>query len=385
MNQSFDVIVVGAGIVGLSAALAMSQRHFSVALIDAGSLTNDTTALDPRVYAINQASQSLLQRLGAWESIDASRRSPYQQMHVWDASNAAHIDFDARMVGCDHLGTILEESVIKQALLQQVAKSNITTFAHGKVTSVQSTPDQVFVSDGTSTWGAKLLMVADGANSATRELLGVSMTSWPYHQKAIVTLIRTEKPHQSTAYQVFNPDGPLAFLPLADPHLCSIVWSTTPARADELMALEDEPFAAQLTDAFAATLGRCDVVDKRYNFPLKMRHTNQYSGSRWLLMGDAAHTIHPLAGLGLNVGLADLTAWLALLDAGKPHTWSTKQLGAYQRERKYEVWKMIALMGGLKTLFANPLPPLVALRGLGLQACNTLLPLKQWFISQAAE
>lgn len=385
MNQSFDVIVIGGGIVGLSAAIAMSQRNYSVALIDAGALIADRSVADPRVYAINSASQSLLQGLGVWEHVDKARVSPYHHMHVWDAKNGAHIDFDARMAGCDRLGSIIEESVIKQALLKQVSTQCITTFPDCRVATVKSTPDMVCIGDGSgTTWQAKLLIVADGAASATRQLLGVSTTSWPYHQQAIVTRIRTEKPHQSTAYQVFNPDGPLAFLPLADPNHCSIVWSTTSARADALMNLSDDEFGVQIAKAFATKLGDCRVVDSRHQFPLHMRHAQCYSGPHWLLMGDAAHTIHPLAGLGLNLGLADLTAWLANLGTDKTQAWSKKKLGAYQRQRKYEVWQMIALMGGLKALFANPLPPVTALRGLGLRACDNLLPLKQWFIEQAA-
>ena len=385
MSQSFDVVVIGGGIVGLCAAIAMNQRDFSVALIDAGALTADTGVTDPRVYAINQASQSLLQSLGVWDHLDQTRVSPYHHMHVWDAVNEAHIDFDARMVGRDRLGSILEESVIKQALLQQLATQHITMFPHCKVATVQSTPDAVCVSDGHQSWHAKLLIVADGAASATRQLLGVPVTSWPYHQHAIVTRIRTEKPHQYTAYQVFNPDGPLAFLPLTDPYQCSIVWSTTPTRAHTLMSLTDDQFAEQLTASFAAKLGNCTVIDKRYPFPLLMRHAKRYSGPRWLLMGDAVHTIHPLAGLGLNVGLADLTAWLANLGTGKIASVSNKMMGTYHRQRTHEVWKMIALMEGLKALFANPLFPVAALRGLGLRMCNHLLPLKRLFIEQAGK
>ena len=384
MNQSFDVVVIGGGIVGLSAAIAMSQRNFSVALIDAGKLTADISGADPRVYAINQTSQKLLDTLGAWDGLDKTRLSPYLHMHVWDGVNQAHIDFDARMVGRDRLGTIIEECVIKHALMQQLSKLSITTFPHCKVSTIESSPDAICIQDGMNAWQTKLLIVADGAASTTRQRLGVTLTQWPYHQQAIVTRIRTEKPHQHTAYQVFNSDGPLAFLPLADQHQCSIVWSTTSTRAHTLMNLPDLQFAEQLTTAFSATLGACTVMEKRHQFPLHMRHAKQYSGPHWILMGDAAHTIHPLAGLGLNVGLADLAAWLRIIGTDKNKAWSKSVLGAYQRQRKYEVWQMIAIMGGLKTLFANPLPPIAALRGLGVQTCNHLMPIKRFFIEQAA-
>ena len=385
MNQSLDVVVVGGGIVGLSAAIAMRTRGFSVAIVDAGTLTVDLQTHDPRVYAVNKASQCLFEEIGVWPHILASSTvSPYRHMHVWDASSGACIDFYARMIGTDKLGVILQESLIKQALLERASSLDVVFFQGARVSSLQSDSDGVRLGSEGDNWHAKLLIVADGANSATRQRLGVSVTTWPYHQHAIVATIGTEKPHQETAYQVFHTQGPLAFLPLTDSHQCSIVWSTSTAHAHALMDLPDQAFAQQLTQAFSAKLGDCEVLSQRHQFPLHMRHVDRYSGLNWLLMGDAAHTIHPLAGLGLNVGLADLTTWLANLDANNLTAWSSKTLGAYQRQRKFAVWQTIALMGGLKTLFSNPLPPIVALRGFGLSACNRLSPLKRFFIEHAA-
>ncbi len=384
MNASFDVIVAGGGIIGLCAAIAMRARGSSVAILEAGSLTVDASVPDARVYAINQASQRLLNELGIWQEMDQSRVSPYRHMHVWDAAGSAHIDFDARMIGTDKLGTIIEESVIKQAALQRATQLGVEFFPYCRINAVKSSDDGIDVQTERHTRRARLLIVAEGAASTTRQLLSISIASWPYHQNAIVATVRTEKPHQQTARQVFNPDGPLAFLPLVDPHQCAIVWSTTTSHVQHLMALSDDEFSDQISRAFASKLGECWVQGRRHHFPLTMRHAKQYSGLNWLLMGDAAHTIHPLAGLGLNMGLADLACWLKHLDNNKHHQWSRKILGAYQRERKHAVWQTIALMGGLKTLFANPLPPIIALRGLGISACNHFPPLKRLFIEHAA-
>jgi 2-octaprenylphenol hydroxylase len=385
VNPQFDVIIVGGGVVGLTAALAMAQRHYTVAILDAGELTVDTPRPDLRVYAINKASESLLTQLDVWPHLDATRLSPYQKMHVWDGVNGAHIDFDARAIATPNLGSILEESLLKYALLKQIAAcSNIHLFAHSPVDRVEHGAHAVTIHSQNRCWQGQLLMVADGANSPMRQHLKVDITSWSYKQQAIVAMVETEKPHQHTAYQVFNPDGPLAFLPLANPHHCSIVWSTETRRAQQLMNLNDPVFNTELTNAFGSKLGQVSMLSSRHHFPLHMRHAKQYSGTRWLLLGDAAHTIHPLAGLGLNVGLADITAWLACLDRNKNTLVSNKVLQGYQRERKHAVWQIIVLMEAFKRGFSPSLLPITSLRGLGLRACNELTFIKRLFIQHAA-
>ncbi len=386
MKGEFDILVIGGGIVGLTAALAMAQQGYSVAVIDAGSLEADTSLPDLRVYAINQASQSLLEQLGAWANIDQQRISPYRQMHVWDSVNGAHIDFDSRSIGVAFLGHIIEESVLKQALLQQIAQQPlISLFPHHCVKKIEEAEAQVSISSEQQSWQGRLLMIADGANSPARQQLNVELTSWSYQQHALVAMVEIEKAHQQTAYQVFNPDGPLAFLPLANSHQCSIVWSTSPERAQELLALPEEKFNQALTEAFAARLGQVKVLSKRHQFPLQMRHAKQYVGERWLLLGDAAHTIHPLAGLGLNIGLADVNAWICCMAKNNSGQLATKKiLGTYQRERKHAVWQVIALMEGFKRLFSHAFSPIAILRGWGLSLCNQFTPLKRLFIQHAS-
>ncbi|KTD57751.1 FAD-dependent monooxygenase [Legionella shakespearei] len=385
MTQQFDVLVAGGGIVGLTSALAMAQRNYSVAVIDAGSLTVTADKQDLRVYAINKASQSLLTQLGVWQHLDGSRISPYRQMHVWDGVNGAYIDFDSRMIAAQNLGFIIEESVLKQALLEHIGNEpRIHLFAQSSVEDVVNQDSGIRISSKDCVWDGQLLMVADGANSPSRQKLDVALTSWPYEQHAIVAMVKTEKAHQSTAYQVFNPDGPLALLPLTDPHHCSIVWSTDSERSHNLMALDEEQFNTALTRAFAHQLGTIELLSTRHQFPLHMRHVKQYAGSHWLLLGDAAHTIHPLAGLGLNLGLADISSWLKCLDTSKNTLVSGKILGAYQRERKHAVWQTIMLMEGFKRLFGNSQAPVISLRGLGLRFCNDFSPIKRLFIQHAA-
>jgi 2-polyprenylphenol 6-hydroxylase len=384
-SHQFDVIVAGGGVIGLTAALAMAQRNFTVALLDAGDLQiKSLEKPDLRVYAINHASQTLFKQLGVWDSIDVSSISPYQYMYVWDAATLACIEFDARLIASPNLGSIIEETVIKNALLKRLAlEQRVTLFPEHKITQVNNTSQEMTLISNEQLWQGKLLLVTDGANSPIRNMLETPIISWPYHQHALVATVQTEKAHRQTAYQVFNPDGPLAFLPLIDKHLCSIVWSTTPQKVNQLMALSPETFNEVLSKAFAYKLGQVNVASERHQFPLVMRHAKQYVGKNWLLLGDAAHTIHPLAGLGLNVGLADITTWLNCLNRDTNRSLSKKALTAYQRERKYAVWQVIALMGGLKTLFANPLSPIATLRRVGLNICNEFTPLKRLFIEQA--
>ncbi|MGC1182546.1 FAD-dependent monooxygenase [Legionella sp.] len=384
MNLKFNVLVIGGGSVGLTAALAMTHRGYNVAVIDAGTLDVNNSYPDSRVYAINKASQIFLQQLDVWQHLDLQRVSPYTQMHVWDASNGMHIDFDSRYVAAPHLGVIIEESALKQALLRQIAKQpKISLFPECNVDEVHSVADGVCVSNQQQVWEGKLLMVADGANSSVRQKLNVELTHWSYKQHALVTTVAVEKTHNHTAYQVFNPDGPLAFLPLVDDHQCSIVWSIDPIRVSQLMEFSEEKFNEAITKAFAKKLGQVSIIGARHQFPLQMRHVKQYVGARWLLLGDTAHTIHPLAGLGLNVGLADVCSWVKCLDATKGSLISKKALAAYQRERKYAVWQIIALMEGFKRLFSNSFAPVVTLRGLGLGFCNECIPLKRLFIQHA--
>lgn len=382
--MSYDVLIIGGGVVGLTAALAMAERNFMAAVIDAGPLKVKPSSAESRVYALNHASQHLLQQLGVWQHIKQHGVSPYRRMYVWDAVQGAHIDFDSRSIGTQDLGVIIEESVLKQALLEQIAQqTNIHLFPESCVEEVLSEEECIRVSNQQQTWEGQLLMVADGAHSKARKQLQVSLTDWSYDQLALVATVAVEKAHQQTAYQVFHPDGPLAFLPLSNPHECSIVWSMDSKLAKKLRDHSDEALNELLTQAFEHKLGQVKIISPSHQFPLHMRHVKQYAGSRWMLLGDAAHTIHPLAGLGLNVGLADITSWLRCLDRAQNRLLSKKALGSYQRDRKSAVWQIILLMEGFKRLFGTSVTPIVHLRGLGLSLCNQFIFIKKLVIQHA--
>ena len=385
MSEPVDILIVGGGVVGLASAIAMASRGFSVSVLDAGKLDTSAVIKNTRVYAINAASKALFEQLDVWAFLPEHSLSPYQGMQVWDAGNQAEIKFQARDVTRSELGFILEESVLREALLTRAGMLDITLVSHARVLECVETASGMCltVEDG-RVWDANLCMIADGANSNTRDLLNIPVTSWSYHHDALVATVETEKSHQKITYQVFCADGPLAFLPLKDPHQCSIVWSHPPERIKALMALEDGAFEAELTRAFSEKLGRVKVLSARVSFPLRMRHVAHYAGKAWMLLGDAAHTIHPLAGLGLNVGLADLKTWLYLLDKQKGGRWSYQMLNAYQRERKHAVWSVIALMQSIKMLFGVTATPVSFIRGIGMRLLNQASPLKRKLMAYAA-
>jgi 2-polyprenylphenol 6-hydroxylase len=382
-SECVDVLVVGGGVVGLTAAIGMASRGFSTVVLDAGMLDMSNIALNTRVYAINAASQALLTKLGVWAFLPEERCAPYRSMYIWDALNQAEIKFHAREQAQSELGFILEDSVLKQALLKRANELGVSLISQARVsTCAETTRGMQVTTDDGRRWDADLLMVSDGANSRVRAMLDVALISKSYQHDALVVTVETEKPHHETAYQIFHADGPLAFLPLKDPRQCSIVWSHPPERINALMALEDGAFELELAKAFSNKLGVVRVLSMRTAFPLQMRHVQQYRGRAWMLLGDAAHTIHPLAGLGLNVGLADVNTWLRLLD--ERGVWSWRTLCAYQRERKHGVWLVIALMQGIKTLFGITHAPVKLVRGAGMRVLNRLTPLKRQVMAYAS-
>ena len=309
MQLQADVIIVGAGMVGSALALALRHSGLQVLLLDGGPLSvkpfDQAAAFEPRVSALSAASQRILERLNVWPGIVARRSSPYTEMRVWDGSGTGQVHFSAASVHAEVLGHIVENRVVQDALLDALYDVDLGILPSARLEQLRRSGDGwlLTLNDGRQL-RAPLLVAADGANSAVRRLAGCATREWDYLHHAIVTSVRCAKPHQQTAWQRFTDDGPLAFLPLAGrtgedaEHWCSIVWSVTPSEAERLMALDDADFRYALGKAFEWRLGEVLEVDPRHSIPLRQRHAKRYVEPGLALIGDAAHTIHPLAGTG---------------------------------------------------------------------------------------
>lgn len=390
-----DLIIVGAGMVGSTLALALEGSGLDILVLDASPLEaadfDPQGGFEPRVSALSAASQRIFERLGAWPGMSARRVSPYTDMHVWDGSGTGQIHFSAETVHAEVLGHIVENRVVQDALLETMQRrGGQRLLGAARLERLERTPQgwQLTLDDGRQL-NAPLLVAADGANSAVRRLAGCETREWDYLHQAIVTSVRCSEPHQRTAWQRFTDDGPLAFLPLerdGDQHWCSIVWSVTELEARRLMALDDVAFRAALGRAFEQRLGEVEEVDPRLCIPLRQRHAKRYVQPGLALVGDAAHTIHPLAGQGVNLGLLDAAVLAEVIEAAmargeRPE--DIRVLSRFERRRMPHNLAMMAAMEGFERLFqADPLP-LRWLRNTGLKAVQALPEAKALFVRQA--
>ncbi|WP_375055350.1 FAD-dependent monooxygenase [Zobellella sp. DQSA1] len=386
--QAADIIVIGGGMVGLTLALALEHGGFKVAVIEGQEDDGELLAIpDNRVSAINLASQTLLERLQAWPG-RSERLGPYVEMEVWEADSAARIGFSGALLHQPHLGHIVENRLLQQSLLARVRQCpHISLHMPARARSVSVSEQGAFVllDDGTPITG-RLLVGADGARSWLRAQLQPGMTEWDYDHSALVATVTTREPHGQTARQIFRGNDILAFLPLADPHQCSIVWSSAPERAEALSALPEDEFNRQLSSAFDLRLGLCEVLGPRMAIPLRARFSQQFCGPRWALIGDAAHTIHPLAGQGVNLGLQDAAALaetLVRLHRQGRDIGQLQGLRSFERWRKAEAATLLAAMEGLKRLFGTAHPLVRGIRGLGLGLTDRLIPLKRKLAAHA--
>ena len=388
-TPALDVAVVGAGMVGAAAALALARAGLSVALVEAREPApwHAGDEVDLRVVGLAPSSLALLDELGVWTSIHDARVGRYRHMHVWDAASGASIDFDAASDGREALGYIVENNLVQWTLWRALERAGVRRVCPAEVTGFEAREDRIELqlADG-ETLSAALLVAADGANSPLRKLAGIGTRGRDYAQRAVVAHVGTERPHQQTAWQRFLATGPLALLPLADGR-SSLVWSLPEAEAQRVLALDEQTFRGELGAACDFRLGRITSATPRAAFPLKLQLAERYQAERFALLGDAAHAVHPLAGQGVNLGLRDVTelrdtvlaARLAGRDIGAAHV-----LRRYARRRRSADTLDALGFDALARIYAWRSPPLVAARGLGVRLLDHLAPLKRRLSEHAA-
>ncbi len=387
--KRYDIVIVGAGIVGLTAALALANSEYKVAIVDAAPAKPFPEGEpEPRVSAISQASRRVFEAVGAWQYLRQDRFQPYTAMSVWERDSFANIQFCAQDVQQNDLGFIIENNHLTAALLKQAGQqANLSLHLHSKINSLEfSDGTQVLQLEDNTTVICNLVVGADGSNSMVRRIAGLPQTFWSYGQTALVATVQTQLPHENTARQAFTSTGPLAFLPLWQPELCSIVWSQDTDEAERLLALPQAELEKHLSATFDMRLGPVKLLQELKQFPLTMQYARQWLKDGVVVVGDAAHSIHPLAGQGANLGIMDAAALaetlIELQEKGQPINVS-RHLKPFERWRKSEAVKMTATMELFKQLFAGDNPAKKLIRGIGMSAVNQIAPMKNEVVMQA--
>ena len=390
MKHEFDILVAGAGMVGLTIALLLAQGatsdQLNISLIDAGGKPEFTPGQDVslRVSAISSGTASLLARIGAWSAIADTRLCPFRDMAVWDASGSVEgpetLHFEAAEFAVPQLGYIVENILLQASLLAELDATNVSMNFATPVNSVKKCGHRYVVEYGEGkTMRPELIIAADGAASSVRNSAGITVKAWKYTQSAFVTHLQPESSHRNTAWQRFDTNGPVALLPLDDGRV-STVWTTTPEQADILSNAPDQQMESLLTKATDSVLGMLTAAGPRASFPLKSQHADRYVLDGLALVGDAAHAVHPLAGQGANLGLADAEALAHVIGealAANEHPGDLPILRRYERDRMAANKTMLHFIDGLNRLFSNDSMPLARLRGTGMALFNRSGPIRE--------
>ncbi|WP_323888704.1 FAD-dependent monooxygenase [Aeromonas caviae] len=382
--EQCDIAIVGAGMVGAATACLLAAEGLSVRVIETRlpEPYAPEQSLDLRVSAISQASVALLTRAGAWQYLQQMRLCPYRRLETWELDGFA-TRFDAVDLGLPQLGYIIENRLIQLALLKRMEDfPTIQTHTPAAVTSLrQGADDAVLTLDDGTELQARWVLACDGAESHTRRLAGIGVSRFEYRQHCMLINIDTDFAQEDITWQQFTPSGPRAFLPLPGRH-GSLVWYDSPARIRALAAMSNEALAVEVRRHFPSRLGGFTVTDKG-SFPLVRRHANDYHAGRVVLLGDAAHTINPLAGQGVNLGFKDVACWAELLGKAGAQWHELALAGRYERRRRPDNLLMQSGMDLFYGVFSNEIGPLRLARNLALNLADKAGPLKEMALRYA--
>lgn len=374
-----DAVIVGGGVVGAACALALAKQGLDVALVEGREAPRwSAETPDLRVYAFAPDNAALLDTLGVWSSVVGARAQAYRRMRVWDAGGGGELAFDADALGRAQLGWIIENALLADRLWAALPAAGVRLHCPATVEHVEQDEDGVRLrlADGTRL-DARIAIAADGASSQLRRSADIAVDEQDYDQRGVVAYVQTEHSHQDTAWQRFLATGPLAILPFTEGR-SSIVWTLPAAEAERIVALNDDDFARELTAASAAHLGQVRPLSARVAFPLRRQLARRFVAGRILLVGDAAHVVHPLAGQGVNIGLRDVSALRERVrDAQQRRVdWTAAhRLARWARERHSESLAAAYTFEGINRLFSTDEMHLTLLRGPLLGLAGKLPPL----------
>lgn len=386
MTESFDIAIIGAGLVGASLAAALAPSGLNVALVEPRAPATLSEAWDSRIYAVSPGSAAFLASVGAWQGVDAQRVTRVETMRIFGDEPSARLAFSAYDAGLRELAFIAEGGRLQSALWHCVSyMPHVKVFCPATCDALLPHADySEVVLDGGVTLRAKLVVGADGAQSWVRAQAGIKTIAYDYEQSAVVANFACELPHHDTAYQWFRADGVLALLPLPG-HRVSMVWSTSETHGRELLALDAASLAQRVKDACDGVLGALELITPAAAFPLHLQRVEVFVKPRLALVGDAAHNVHPLAGQGVNLGFRDARELSAVLsDRGAQHdSGDITLLRRYERARKEDVLSMQLATDGLQKLFASKAVWLSRARNWGVRLVDNQSLLKNLLVKHA--